>query len=151
MSAKEDYHLERFVTAQDPVYAQVLAELQAGRKRTHWIWFIFPQIAGLGSSATSRHYAIQSVAEARAYLAHPVLGPRLVACVTTLLAGPAASALAVFGQPDTLKFQSSLTLFAGVSEPGSIFERALDRFFDGQTCQTTQAFLAAAESGLSSG
>jgi uncharacterized protein (DUF1810 family) len=142
MSVRDEYHLERFVTAQAPVYPQVLAELWAGRKRTHWIWFIFPQIVGLGSSSTSRTYAIQSVAEARAYLAHPVLGPRLEECVQILLKGDAPSALSIFGQPDTLKFRSSLTLFAGVSEPGSIFERALDRFFDGQSCQRTQAFLA---------
>lgn len=142
MPGKDEYQLERFVRAQGPVYPQVLAELGAGRKRTHWIWFIFPQIAGLGFSPTSRHFAIQSVAEARAYLAHPVLGPRLEECVAVLLAGQASSALSVFGQPDTQKFQSSLTLFAGVSEPGSVFEQALDRFFDGQICQGTRLFLA---------
>ncbi len=141
MPGKDEYQLERFVRAQGPVYPQVLAELRAGRKRTHWIWFIFPQIAGLGFSLTSRHFAIQSVAEARAYLAHPVLGPRLEECAAVLLAGHASSAFSVFGQPDTQKFQSSLTLFAGVSEPGSVFEQALDRFFNGQTCQATRLFL----------
>jgi len=146
MSGKDEYQLERFVRAQEPIYPQVLAELRAGRKRTHWIWFIFPQIAGLGSSPTSRHFAIQSAAEARACLAHPILGPRLEECVAALLVGQAVSALSVFGQPDTQKFQSSLTLFAGVSAPGSIFEQALDRFFDGQTCQATQLFLAEAKS-----
>ena len=134
MSEPDDFNLERFVTAQAPVFSEVLAELRSGRKRTHWIWFIFPQISGLGFSPTSRFYAINSVEEARAYLAHPVLGPRLRKCTAILLTGQTSSALAIFGQPDTMKYQSSLTLFAGISEPGSVFDQALDRFFKGERC-----------------
>ena len=141
MSESDRYHLQRFITAQDSVYAEVLAELRSGHKRTHWMWFVFPQAAGLGFSATSRFYAIGSPDEARAYLDHPVLGRRLRECVAVLLAGEGSSALAIFGHPDTMKFQSSLTLFAGVSEPGSVFEQALDKFFDGEQCQTTRIFL----------
>jgi uncharacterized protein (DUF1810 family) len=141
MANQDEFNLSRFITAQESVYSQVVAELQAGRKRSHWMWFIFPQVTGLGRSGTSRFYAIQSAGEARAYLAHPVLGQRLVDCVTILLAGEESSALRIFGQPDTMKFQSSLTLFAGVAEPGSVFEQALDKFFAGQRCQKTQAFL----------
>jgi uncharacterized protein (DUF1810 family) len=144
MSEPDDFNLERFVTAQAPVFSEVLVELRSGRKRTHWIWFIFPQISGLGFSPTSLFYAINSVEEARAYLAHPVLGPRLRKCTAMLLAGEASSALAIFGQPDTMKFQSSLTLFAGLSEAGSVFDQALDRFFKGERCQKTQAFLTRA-------
>jgi uncharacterized protein (DUF1810 family) len=142
MAHQDEFNLARFLTAQESVYPQVVAELRAGRKRSHWMWFILPQVTGLGCSGTSRFYAIQSVGEARAYLAHPVLGQRLVECVTILLAGEESSALRIFGQPDTMKFQSSLTLFAGVSEPGSVFEQALDKFFAGQRCQKTQTFLA---------
>ena len=141
MAELERFNLQRFVTAQDEVYAEVLAELRSGRKRTHWMWFVFPQVTGLGFSPTSRFYAIGSVAEARAYLAHPVLGQRLRQCVAVLLAGEGSSALAIFGQPDTMKFQSSLTLFAGVTEPGSAFDQALDKFYQGERCPTTQAFL----------
>jgi uncharacterized protein (DUF1810 family) len=141
MASQDEFNLDRFLTAQESVYPQVVAELQAGRKRSHWMWFIFPQVIGLGRSATSRFYAIQSEDEARAYLAHPILGQRLLDCVTILLAGEESSALRIFGQPDTLKFQSSLTLFAGVAEPDSIFEQALEKFFDGKGCQKTEAFL----------
>jgi uncharacterized protein (DUF1810 family) len=141
MSEADSFNLERFVTAQSPVFTEVLAELRSGRKRTHWIWFVFPQLTGLGYSPTSRFYAINSVAEAQAYLNHPVLGPRLRKCVAILLVGDCPSALSIFGQPDTMKFQSSLTLFAGISEPGSIYEQALDKFYEGERCQVTQEFL----------
>lgn len=141
MSELDRYNLQRFVIAQEPVYAEVLAELRAGRKRTHWMWYIFPQAAGLGFSATSRFYAIGSPDEARKYLAHPILGPRLRDCVAILLAGESSSAVGIFGQPDTMKFQSSMTLFAGVSEPGSLFEQALVKFFEGKQCQKTRIFL----------
>lgn len=141
MSELDSFDLQRFVTAQDPVFTEVLAELRSGRKRTHWMWFVFPQVTGLGFSPTSHLYAIKSVEEAQAYLEHPILGLRLRKCVAVLLAGDCSSAFSIFGQPDTMKFQSSLTLFAGISEPGSIYEQALDKFYAGERCQVTQAFL----------
>ena len=132
----DDRHdLRRFVTAQDRVYSLALSEIRAGRKRSHWMWFVFPQLAGLGSSATADQYAIRSLAEARAYLDHPVLGPRLTECVEAANAVRERSALDIFGYPDELKFRSSLTLFllaaAGPKEKGP-FQRALDKYFDGQ-------------------
>ena len=127
----DPYDLARFVTAQRDVYPIALAELQAGCKRSHWMWFVFPQFAGLGSSATSRHFAIRSADEARAYLAHPVLGPRLVECAEALLAIEGRSAHEIFGSPDDLKLKSSATLFALVSPAGSVFEQLLDRYFAG--------------------
>jgi uncharacterized protein (DUF1810 family) len=145
MEDREDFvdpfNLQRFVEAQGQVYGQVKAELRRGRKQSHWMWFIFPQVAGLGRSPTSRFYAIQSRAEARAYLGHPVLGARLRECAAILLNGDEHSAEAIFGQPDTMKFQSSLTLFAALSDEGSIFAQALERFFKGQWDQATLAFL----------
>lgn len=132
-SAQDDpFDLSRFVRAQEGVYEQALAELQAGRKRTHWMWFIFPQIEGLGFSATSRRYAIRSADEARAYLNHPVLGPRLIACVQAVLAVEGRTASEIFGWPDDLKLRSCATLFAHVSSPGSVFERVLERFYGGE-------------------
>lgn len=128
----DPFNLERFVEAQAAAYQQALAEIRAGHKRSHWMWFIFPQIAGLGSSPASKHFAIKSRAEAEAYLAHPVLGVRLLECTGALLALQAHSASEVFGPPDDLKLKSSMTLFAGVSAPRSIFERVLDTFFAGQ-------------------
>ncbi|MBG0770245.1 MAG: DUF1810 domain-containing protein [Anaerolineaceae bacterium] len=142
MAELDRFNLQRFITAQEPVFAEVVAELRAGRKRTHWMWFVFPQVAGLGFSPTSQFYAVGSVEEARAFLDHPVLGRRLRQCVAILLAGEDSSALAIFGQPDTMKLQSSLTLFAGISVAGSVFDQALDKFFKGERCQVTQAFLA---------
>jgi uncharacterized protein (DUF1810 family) len=124
-------NLERFVAAQDAVYQQVMAELRAGRKRSHWMWFIFPQIAGLGSSPAARHYAIRDRGEAQAYLEHPVLGPRLVECAEAVLAVTGATAAEVFGYPDDLKLRSSATLFAAISPPGSVFERLLAKYYDG--------------------
>ncbi len=111
--------------------AQVLAELAAGRKRTHWMWFVFPQIAGLGRSAMARRYALRSLDEARAYLAHPVLGPRLVQCVGLVNAVQSRTADAMFGSPDDLKFHSSMTLFALAQQGEAAFRRALDRYFGG--------------------
>ena len=124
-------NLDRFVAAQDAAYQQAIAELRAGRKRSHWMWFIFPQIAGLGSSPTAQHYAIHDRAEARAYLEHAVLGPRLVECTETLLALTGATAAEVFGHPDDLKLRSSATLFAEISPPGSVFDRLLAKYYDG--------------------
>ncbi len=125
--------LDRFLPAQQPVWDQVLSELRAGRKRSHWMWFIFPQIRGLGHSDMARHYAIQSRAEAEAYLAHPVLGARLrQACQVLLDLGPdAPSVHTIFGSPDDLKLHSSMTLFAEVAEPGSCFEVVLQQYFEG--------------------
>jgi uncharacterized protein (DUF1810 family) len=131
MSAGE-YDLERFVQAQAGVYERVLAELAAGSKRGHWMWFIFPQIQGLGMSEISVRFAIDSLEEAKAYLAHPVLGPRLRQCVETMLGVHNKTAEEVFGYPDDMKFRSSMTLFAKASETGSVFEQALERYFDGK-------------------
>lgn len=123
--------LDRFVVAQDAVYELAIAELRAGRKRSHWMWFIFPQIAGLGSSPMARQYAIRDRREARTYLEHAVLGPRLVECAETLLALTGVTAAEVFGHPDDLKLRSSATLFAEISQPGSVFDRLLVKYFDG--------------------
>jgi uncharacterized protein (DUF1810 family) len=125
------YDLTRFVDAQDDVYDAALAEIRSGRKRSHWMWFVFPQIDGLGSSPTSRRFAIRNADEARAYLAHPTLGPRLLEAMHAVLASHGDSASAIFGSPDDLKLRSCASLFASVSEPGSVFERVLARFFGG--------------------
>jgi uncharacterized protein (DUF1810 family) len=128
----EDPHdLARFVLAQRADYDRALHEIRSGRKRSHWMWYIFPQYDGLGFSATSQQYAIKSVAEAVAYLRHPVLGPRLTECCEAAVAIAGCSAAEVFGSPDDLKLRSCATLFAAVSPPGSVFERLLDRFFRG--------------------
>lgn len=133
--------LSRFVEAQDGVYARVLGELKDGRKRSHWMWFIFPQVQGLGRSTTSRRFAIQSPQEARAYLDHPILGRRLKECCEILLALEGRSAHEIFSSPDDLKLRSSMTLFAEISEPGNPFEQVLDHYFNGQRCPRTTAFL----------
>jgi uncharacterized protein (DUF1810 family) len=123
--------LGRFVSAQDGMYEAALAEISAGDKRTHWMWFVFPQIAGLGTSTTAQRYAIASLDEARAYLAHPVLGPRLRECAEALLTVRNRSATEIFGHPDDLKLRSSMTLFArAAAEPG-VFQAVLDRYFPG--------------------
>lgn len=128
----DPFDLQRFVTAQAPVYERVRTELQHGRKTSHWMWFVFPQIAGLGSSATSRRYAIASLGEARTYLAHPVLGSRLRECVQILLGHQVLSANDIFGSPDDLKLHSSLTLFCQAAQEEPLFGQALDRFFGGR-------------------
>ncbi|WP_339644287.1 DUF1810 domain-containing protein [uncultured Pelagibacterium sp.] len=124
--------MNHFLTAQAPIYETALAELRAGHKRTHWMWFIFPQIAGLGMSAMSQRYALGSLDEARAYLAHEILGPRLLDCTRAVLAHPEKSANAIFGAPDDLKFRSSMTLFAHAAPDQPEFRQALDTFFDGK-------------------
>ena len=135
----DPHHLSRFVRAQEEHYAQALSEIVGGRKRTHWMWFIFPQLDGLGSSATSRQYAIKSLAEAEAYLAHPILGPRLWECAEATLGVEGRSAHEIFGSPDDVKLRSCATLFARVSPPGSVFDRLLERYFhrerDGRTLE----------------
>ncbi len=123
--------LSRFVAAQDRVWTDVVAELAAGRKRTHWMWFVFPQIEGLGHSAMAERYAIASLDEARAYLAHPVLGPRLADCVDLLLAIEGRSANEVMGSPDDVKLRSSMTLFARAAEDPAPFRAVLDKWYGG--------------------
>ena len=123
-------NLDRFVEAQEPVHARALDELKAGRKQSHWMWFIFPQIAGLGRSAMTQHYPIQNLAEARAYLAHPLLGARLRECTQATLNIECKSAHDIFGSPDDLKFRSSMTLF-DLASPNGIFRSALEKYFSG--------------------
>lgn len=124
--------LARFVTAQGHNYEQALSEIRSGQKRSHWMWYIFPQFDGLGSSSISRRYAIKSLAEAEAYLRHPVLGPRLVESCRAALSVEERSAHDIFGSPDDLKLRSCATLFAAVSAPASVFDQVLDRFFNGE-------------------
>ena len=132
MSEPDPYDLARFIHAQERDYERALAEIRGGRKRSHWIWYIFPQFDGLALSAISRQYAIKSVAETEAYLRHPVLGPRLFEIAQAAVEVEGRSALEVFGSPDDMKLRSSATLFASVSAPGSVFEQLLDRYFDGE-------------------
>jgi uncharacterized protein (DUF1810 family) len=141
MEDREGVILDRFVDAQRDTYTRALAEIRVGRKQTHWMWFIFPQIAGLGSSPTAQHYAIHSRDEAEAYLGHPVLGPRLIECAEAVVALEGRSAAEVFGSPDDRKLRSSATLFAEVSPTGSVFERLLDRYFGGQRDEKTLQLL----------
>lgn len=138
--ADDPYALERFVTAQQGTHEQALRELQQGRKRSHWMWFVFPQLAGLGHSATAVHYALSGADEARTYLAHPVLGARLRACTRAVLDSGSADAEAVFGGVDALKFRSSMTVFDAVA-PGEVFAEALDRFFHGVRDERSLAIL----------
>jgi uncharacterized protein (DUF1810 family) len=137
----DPYELERFVDAQRDVYDGVLAELRRGRKEGHWIWFIFPQIAGLGRSFTSQRYAIGSLAEARAYLAHPVLGARLRECAQLLLAISGRSANEILGPPDDKKVRSSMTLFHRTAPDEALFTQVLDRYYDGLPDPATDALL----------
>ena len=138
----DPHNLKRFVDAQAPVYAQVCAELTAGRKRSHWMWFIFPQIKGLGVSPTAQFYAVASRAEAEAYLAHPVLGPRLRECTQLVLDVAGRSAHDVFGSPDDLKFRSCVTLFGDVGADNALFQAALRKYFNGEPDRRTIEILA---------
>jgi uncharacterized protein (DUF1810 family) len=140
----DPFDLNRFVSAQRDVFPAALREIQEGRKQSHWMWFIFPQIAGLGTSETARFYAIGSRAEAEAYLDHPVLGRRLVECAGAALQHSDRTALEIFGRPDDLKLRSSATLFASVSGPDSAFQRVLDHFFAGQPDERTLELLRTA-------
>lgn len=133
----DPYNLTRFLEAQEDDYDQALTEIQSGQKRSHWMWYIFPQFDGLGFSATSKRYAIKSMAEASAYLDHPVLGQRLIECVQAVLDTNGLSAYDIFGTPDDMKLRSCVTLFAQVSPPGSVFEQLLDEFFEGEADQRT--------------
>jgi uncharacterized protein (DUF1810 family) len=132
-----DIDLARFIQAQEPVLPQVRRELAEGRKRSHWMWFVFPQIAGLGHSPTAQHYAISSLAEAQAYLADPVLGPRLTELTGLVNQVQGRSANAIFGSPDDMKFHSSMTLFHKTAPDEPTFRRALDQYFDGVLDQNT--------------
>jgi uncharacterized protein (DUF1810 family) len=131
------YNLHRFLTAQAPVYDTVLDELRAGRKTSHWIWFIFPQIAGLGRSGTAQQFAIGSLDEAKTYLQHPVLGPRLKECTQLVLNVEGRNAEEIFGYPDYLKFRSCMTLFMTAATDNTLFKNALLKYFDGQPDQLT--------------
>jgi uncharacterized protein (DUF1810 family) len=133
----DPYNLQRFVDAQDPVYAQVCKELRAGEKTTHWMWFIFPQVRGLGHSATATHFAITSREEAKAYLEHPILGTRLRECTEIVNGVDGKSVSQIFGYPDDLKFHSSMTLFNTTAPDESIFQRALAKYFHGAIDQRT--------------
>jgi uncharacterized protein (DUF1810 family) len=139
----DSYHLQRFVTAQesDGMYEQALAELRAGRKASHWMWFVFPQVAGLGRSEMSRRYAISSPAEARAYLDHPLLGPRLRECAEALLAHGDRSAVEILGGVDATKLRSSMTLFARAAPEEPLFGAVLDRYFAGEADPATDRLL----------
>ncbi|GIF03808.1 DUF1810 domain-containing protein [Actinoplanes siamensis] len=130
--------LQRFVHAQGGVHEQARAELAAGHKRSHWMWFVFPQLAGLGSSPTARAYAIRDLDEARAYLAHPVLGPRLVECARTLLGVRGRTASQILGHPDDLKLRSSMTLFAEAADDPAVFRQVLERYYDGPDARTLE-------------
>ena len=138
----DPFNLQRFVEAQDGVYASVLDELRDGRKKSHWMWFIFPQIRGLGTSAMAQRYAIASLAEARAYVEHPLLGPRLRECTGLALGHPHRSVADIFGFPDDRKFHSSMTLFSKAVAQEEVFARALVQYFDSKEDAKTIALIA---------
>ena len=142
--------LAEFVTAQDEVYDVVRHELETGRKATHWIWFIFPQMVGLGYSQMSQKFGIASETEARSYLEHKILGPRLRECTRLLLAVPDRSIGSILGSPDDLKFRSSMTLFAAAAPDESLFEAALEKFFAGQHDALTLSLLGKTGPGINS-
>jgi uncharacterized protein (DUF1810 family) len=137
----DPHDLQRFLAAQDPIYATVVAELRAGRKESHWMWFIFPQLAGLGSSAMAERYAIRDQEEAAAYLAHPILGARLRECAELVLAVQGRTIHEILGAPDDLKLCSCATLFAAVSDEGSVFEWLLAKYYDGAEDERTLELL----------
>jgi uncharacterized protein (DUF1810 family) len=137
----DPYSLNRFVQAQEDDYEQAMSEIRSGRKRSHWMWYIFPQYDGLGFSSTARRYAIKSMAEAKAYLRHPLLGPRLLECAEAAIGVEAQCASEVFGSPDDMKLRSCATLFACVSPAGSVFERLLDKYFRGERDDKTLRLL----------
>ncbi len=142
MSQNDRFNLNRFLTAQETIYPQVLKELKNGRKRSHWMWFIFPQIEGLGKSSTSVFYSIKDKEEAKAYLNHPILGQRLLECTNIILSIEKLSASQIFGFPDDMKLKSSMTLFSSVSTTNSVFEQVLEKFFQGNRDEKTDHLLA---------
>ena len=144
INAVDPYDLARFVEAQEHGYPQALSEIRHGQKRSHWMWYVFPQFEGLGFSPASRRYSIKSVAEAEAYLRHPILGPRLLESARAALGVEGRSALEVFGSPDNMKLRSSATLFASISPAGSVFEQVIDRYFGGEPDDRTLQLLGQA-------
>ena len=146
MNPDDPYNLKRFLSAQEGVYARALAELRRGQKRTHWMWYIFPQFDGLGYSPTAKEYSIKSIEEARRYLNHPVLGKRLLECTEAVIGLKGGSLSEIFGYPDDLKFKSSMTLFEKVAGSGSMFSYALDRYCHGERDATTLGLLENANS-----
>ena len=143
-AASDPHDLDRFLQAQADVYDQALAEIRSGEKRSHWMWYIFPQFDGLGFSSTSRRYSIKSAAEAQAYLQHRVLGRRLIECAEAALGVEGRSAFEIFGSPDDMKLRSCATLFASVSPAGSVFHRLLDKYFHGKRDEKTLRLLGIA-------
>jgi uncharacterized protein (DUF1810 family) len=143
----DPYDLKRFVRAQKADYDVALLEIKRGRKISHWMWYIFPQLDGLGFSATASLYSIKNIAEAAAYLVHPVLGPRLKECAEAVLGVEGRSVHEIFGSPDDMKLRSCATLFARVSPPGSVFHRMLDKYFQGKPDRKTLALLGVAPEG----
>ena len=141
MATPDPFDLQRFVAAQADIYQEALGEIRNGRKRTHWMWFIFPQLAGLGMSPTSQHYGITGLREAGAYLSHSLLGPRLIECSEAVVLVAGRSAHDIFGSPDDMKLRSSATLFARVTDTNPVFDRILGQFFDGQLDLRTIALL----------
>jgi uncharacterized protein (DUF1810 family) len=137
----DPYDLKRFLLAQERDYVTALREIKAGRKQSHWMWYIFPQFDGLGYSSTSKLYAIKSIDEAKAFLAHPVLGPRLLECAEAVVGVEGRSAAAIFGSPDDMKLKSCATLFAHVSSAGSVFERLLAKYYDSERDHKTSQLL----------
>jgi uncharacterized protein (DUF1810 family) len=140
-SSRDPHNLSRFLQAQTGVYDQALSEITNGRKRSHWMWFVFPQIDGLGSSSTSKLYSIKSSDEAKAYLDHPVLGPRLLECAEAVVQLEGHSATAIFGSPDDMKLRSCATLFESVLPAGSVFDRILTKYYQGQRDEKTLRIL----------
>jgi uncharacterized protein (DUF1810 family) len=143
-STDDPYDLSRFLSAQQDDFEQALSEIRSGKKRTHWMWYVFPQLDGLAFSSTSKHYAIKSIEEAKAYLAHSVLGPRLLECAEAVVRVEGRSATAIFGSPDDLKLRSCATLFACVLPPGSVFDRLLEKYYRGERDRKTLRLLGIA-------
>lgn len=141
MNLDDPYDLNRFLRAQEGVYDRALVEIKSGQKRTHWMWYIFPQIDGLGYSPTAKRYSIKSMEEAREYLNHPVLGKRLLECTEAVVALKGGSISEIFGYPDNLKFKSSMTLFGKIAGLGSVFSSALDRYCHGERDTATLRLL----------
>jgi uncharacterized protein (DUF1810 family) len=137
----DPYSLSRFVQAQEKDYARALAEIKNGQKRTHWMWYIFPQVDGLGQSTTARFYSIKSIDEARAYLQHPILGSRLIECAQAVIGVHGLSAAQIFGTPDDMKLLSSATLFACISPPGSVFESLIEKYYASRRDESTLRLL----------
>ena len=143
LSNQDPFYLQRFLEAQEGIYHAVLRELRSGQKRTHWMWFIFPQVDGLGMSETSRYYAIKSLAEAQAYLSHPILGVRLRECASILLTLEGRTAHAIFGSPDDRKLQSCMTLFLSTSGESELFGSVLEKYYNGNKDSRTLEILEA--------